>query len=102
MSIRLRTYCSPVVGGVVQPDRMRLDGDAALALEVHRVEHLRFHLARLQRAGQLEEAVGERRLAVVDVRDDREVADALRVHIVMPRAWLLDPAVPRYRCSSGT
>ena len=55
---------------------MRLDRDAALALEVHRVEHLRFHLARLQRAGQLEKAVGERRLAVIDVRDDREIADA--------------------------
>ena len=59
---------------------MRLDRDAALALEVHRVEHLRFHLARLQRAGDLEEAVGERRLAVVDVRDDREVADEALVH----------------------
>ena len=59
---------------------MRLDGDAALALEIHRVEHLRFHLARLQRAGQLEEAVGERRLAVIDVGDDGEVADVLRIH----------------------
>ena len=59
---------------------MRLDGDAALALEIHRVEHLRLHLARLQRAGHLEEAVGQRRLAVVDVRDDREVADALWIH----------------------
>ena len=64
-----------VVGRVVQADRVRLDRDAALALEVHRVEDLRLHLARLQRAGDLEEAVGQRRLAVVDVRDDREVAD---------------------------
>ena len=55
---------------------MRLDGDAALALEVHRVEHLRLHLARLEGAGDLEKAVGQRRLAVVDVRDDREIADA--------------------------
>src|SRR5438093_13643805 len=30
--------------------------------------------------GQLEDAVGERRLAVVDVRDDREVADLSLVH----------------------
>ena len=54
---------------------MRLDGDAALALEIHRVEELRLHLARLERAGDLEEAVGQRRLAVVDVRDDGKVAD---------------------------
>ena len=30
---------------VAQRRGLRLDGDAALALEVHRVEHLRFHLA---------------------------------------------------------
>jgi len=43
--------------------RERLDRDAPLALEVHRVEHLRLgHLAGLQRAGQLEKAVGERGL----------------------------------------
>ena len=41
-------YCSPVCGRVVQADRMGLDGDAALALEVHGVEHLRLHLAGLQ------------------------------------------------------
>ena len=61
---------------------MRLDGDAALALEIHRVEHLRLHLARLQRPGRLEKAIGQRRLAVIDVRDDGKVADALRIHAV--------------------
>ena len=65
---------------VVQADRVRLDRDAALALEVHGVEDLRFHLARLERAGDLEEAVGQRRLAVVDVRDDREVSDVSGIH----------------------
>ena len=59
--------------GVVQADRVRLDGDAALALEVHRVEDLRLHLAGLQGAGDLEKPVGQRRLAVVDVGDDREI-----------------------------
>ena len=63
------------IGGVVQPDRMRLDGDATLALEVHGVEDLSFHLACLEGAGHFEETVGERRLAVVDVGDDRKVAD---------------------------
>ena len=68
-----------VLGGVVEPHRMRLDRDAALALEIHAVEHLRFHLARLQRPGELEKAVGQRRLAVIDVRDDREVTNVLLV-----------------------
>ena len=57
-----------------------LDGDAALALQVHGVQHLRLHLARGERAGQLQQPVGERGLAVVDMRDDREIADVVGVH----------------------
>ena len=60
--------------GVVQPDRMGLDGDAALALQVHAVEDLGRHLAHLQRAGDLEKAIGQRRFAVVDVGNDGKVA----------------------------
>ena len=60
--------------------RLRLDRDAALALQVHRVQQLRAHLARGDRVRQLEDAIGQRRLAVVDVRDDREVADVRLVH----------------------
>ena len=82
--MRFRTYFAAVAGGVVEADRVRLDRDAALALEIHRVEHLRLHLAGLQRAGQLEETIGERRLAVVDVRDDRKIADALRSRPLEP------------------
>jgi hypothetical protein len=53
---------------------VRLDRDAALALEVHRIEDLRFHLSSLERAGQLEKSVSEGRLAVIDVGNDREIA----------------------------
>ncbi len=35
--------------------RLRLDGDATLALEVHRVENLRFHFAVGQAAAQLDD-----------------------------------------------
>ncbi len=65
---------------VIEPDRVGLDRDAALALEIHVVEHLRCHIAVGHRAGQFEQAVGERRLAVIDVGDDREVADAICCH----------------------
>jgi hypothetical protein len=66
---------------------MRLDRDAALALEVHAVEDLRFHFARLERAGELEKTVREGGLPVIDVCNDREVADEALVH---------------YRSESGT
>ena len=65
---------------VVQADAFGLDGDAALALEVHGVEHLRGHFALAERAGQLEQAVGQRGFAVVDVRDDAEIPDELGIH----------------------
>ena len=60
---------------VVEAHRLRLDGDAALALDLHRIEHLLDHVALGEAAGRLDQPVGERRLAVVDMRDDREVAD---------------------------
>ena len=61
----------------MQRDALRLDGDAALALELHGVEHLGLHLAGFEAAAELDEAVGQRGLAVIDVRDDRKVADQL-------------------------
>jgi len=67
---------------VVQADGMRLDRDAPLALQVHGVEDLGLHLARLQRAGEFQEPVGERGLAVVDMGDDREVPNVLRIQAI--------------------
>src|SRR5262249_62335016 len=58
---------------------LRLDRDPAFALQVHRVEELRPHLARVDGAGELENAVGERALPVVDVADHGEGAEALQL-----------------------
>ncbi len=62
-----------------QPDRLGLDRDAALTLDVHAVEVLGAHLPLVDHTGDLEHPVGKGRLAVVDVRDDAEVADQRRV-----------------------
>ena len=62
---------------VLQADGPRLDRDPLLALEVHRVEDLARHLARVDRVRHLEQPVGQRGLAVIDVRDDREIAQAV-------------------------
>ena len=68
-----------VVGRVVHAHGLAFDGDAALALDVHAVEQLGLHVAAGHRARELEDAVGQRRLAMVDVRDDGEVADEVRI-----------------------
>ena len=52
-----------------------LDRDAALALDIHRVEKLRLHVALLNRASELEDAIRDGGLAMVDVSDDGEVPD---------------------------
>ena len=54
------------------------DGDAALALEIVRVHRaVGDDLAGAELSRLPQEAVDERRLAVIDVRDDRDVADVL-------------------------
>jgi len=68
---------APVARLVLEGRGLRLDGDAALALQVHGVEDLGLHLARRQAPGALDQAVRERALAVVDVGDDGEVADVV-------------------------
>src|ERR1700690_976017 len=65
----------------MQSNAFRFNGDAPLALEIHRVEHLRRHFALSERAGEFEQAVGKSGLAVVNVRDDAKIADVLRVHV---------------------
>ena len=60
-------------GGIFGEDR-----DALLALEVHRIEHAVGNILVLaERTGLPEHRVDERRLPVIDVRDDRDVADVL-------------------------
>jgi hypothetical protein len=76
-----------VAGGVDQLDSNALefdrrglgeDGDAALALDVAGVERaVRDALVRAHGAGVAQEPVDQRGLAVVDVGDDRQVAQGL-------------------------
>ena len=72
----------PVTGRVGDAHRLALDGDAALALQVHLVEQLLLHVACRDRTRTFEDAIGQRRLAVVDVGDDREVADVVELRHV--------------------
>ena len=59
---------------------MRLDGDAALPFQIHRVEQLLLHVAGSDRAGAMQQAVRERRLPVIDMGDDAEISYVRYVH----------------------
>jgi hypothetical protein len=64
---------------VVQPHGLGLDGDAALALDIHRIEHLVLHFAVGQPARKLDQAVGQGGFAMVDMGDDGEIPDLRQV-----------------------
>jgi len=68
----------PVPGLVAQGRGLGLDRDPALALEVHRVEHLLFHFAFGKTTAIVDQAVGQRGLAMIDVGDDRKISDLLQ------------------------
>ena len=60
---------------IIQAHGLRLDGDTALFFDVHRIEHLLGHFARLKPAGLLNQPVGKRRFAMVNMRHDGEITD---------------------------
>ena len=64
-----------IFGVVGKPNRRRLDGDSPLALEIHAVEKLVLLLSLGESARMLDQPVGERRFAVVDMGNDGEIAD---------------------------
>ena len=78
-----------VLRGIHHADGVGLDGDAALALEVHGIEHLGLHFTGGERPGEFEQAVGQRGLAVVNMRDDRKIAEERCVHRMRERCGLI-------------
>ena len=72
-----------------EPDRLALDRDATLALDVHPVQVLGPHLTAFHHAGELQHPVGQRRLAVIDVSNDAEVPDHGLIGVARRRAGIL-------------
>src|SRR3982074_316023 len=69
----------------MQASALGLDSETALAFEVHGVQDLCAHFPLTERACKLEQAVGQRGLAVVNVRDDAKIADETWIHQVARR-----------------
>src|SRR5690606_3439348 len=69
-----------VAGAVGQPHGLKFDGDTPLAFQLQAVQNLLLHLPLGQPARAFQKAIGQRRLAVVDVGDDAEIADACLLH----------------------
>jgi hypothetical protein len=63
-----------VPGVVIEGDALGLDGNSALALQLHGVEHLILHFPVLQAAAQLDEAVRQGGFAVVYVGNNGKIS----------------------------
>ena len=71
----IKTINGTVARNVIKRHTLSLDGDAALAFELHRIEHLLGHFPVCQSAADLNEAIGECGFTVVDMGDDGEIAN---------------------------
>ena len=60
---------------VINTHRIGLDGNPALALNIHTVQHLRLHIPFLNGSSLLDQPVSQSGLSVVNMRHDREVSD---------------------------
>ena len=65
---------------VIKADGMGLNSDASFSLQIHIVENLILHLTLGKRTSKFQQTIGERRLAVVYMGDDREIANARWIH----------------------
>ena len=69
-----------VMRGVLHTHGVGFDSDATFPLEIHRIQDLGLHLALGKRPGKLQQAVGERGFAMIDVGDNGKIADVCAVH----------------------
>src|SRR6478672_8995121 len=67
-------------GGVFHRYGMPLDRNSALALQVHGIEQLILLFAFMNGPGALEQTVRQGCLAMIDMRDDAEIARQLYTH----------------------
>ena len=77
---KIETVILPVLRGVTHRHRMRFDRDPAFAFQIHGIEDLILLIALMDRACAIEQTIGKRRLPVIDVRDDAEIARKLDGH----------------------
>ena len=84
-----------VLGLVIHRDRVRLDGDAPLLLEIHRVKQLILHVTLRNGSRAVQQPVGQSRLSVVDVGNDAEVPDSFDFHLLLYAGLAARPPAPR-------
>ena len=65
----------PILGGIVEGNALSFDRNASLTFDIHGVEHLLGHFTRRQATADLDQTICQCRFAMIDVRNDREIAN---------------------------
>ncbi len=65
---------------ILHAHRRQFDGNALFTLQIHLVQQLGFHVALFDRSGQFQQTVSQRRLTVVNVRNNAKVSDMVLLH----------------------
>ena len=86
----------PVPGArVAHLDGVQLDGDAAVALQFHVIQHLIHHGTLVHRVRHFQQTIGKRGLPVVNMGNNAEIADILLSHQAIqanaPSHWYSQP-----------
>ena len=68
-----------ISGTIIKCHALCLDCDAALSLDIHRVENLLSHFTRRKPTANLNKAASNGGFPMMDVRDNREVSDITKV-----------------------
>src|SRR6266513_116770 len=77
---KIESISFPRLRAIIHGHRMRFDRDPALALQVHRIEKLILLVALVNCARRFEQSVRQSGFAVIDVRDDAEIARQFDSH----------------------
>ena len=77
------------------------DGDAAFTFQIHRIEHLGFGFTIRNRAGGLQQPIGQSALAVINVGDDGKVANRHSLPILGSPAGFASASPPESGSEQG-
>ena len=72
-----------VVGFITQRRRLGLDGDSALTFELHAIENLSLFLPVSDGPCFLENAIGKRRLAMIDMGNNAKIPNQAWIYAVL-------------------
>ena len=78
-----------IARGIVQTHSLRLYRNSAFAFNIHRIQNLFFHFARLQPTSIFNQPIGQSRFSMIYMRDDCKISDILLFHTFTPDAAMI-------------